>query len=675
MSDPPRAARPQSVSALTPSARTLEAHDGEALREALREQQARFAKIAATVPGVIFEFRMRPDGTSAFPYASPQIRDIFGLWAEDLALDGEAALARVHADDSPSVRSALEQSARALAPCCLEYRVQHPERGEIWVEMRATPARAPDGSSHWYGFLADVTARRQAEDLRGAQKRVLDALKAGGIGTWVWDVIGDHLELDDAALALYGRNREDLVGPLKGETILSFIHPDDVERVIGMMRRSHASDRTYRVEFRGLTPDGGVRNLAINGRGTGDAKGRVTRMTGVLMDITAQRDVQTAQLRAQKLEALGTLAGGIAHDFNNLLFAMLGNTKLLSAELAPEHPAQEGLAEIELAAQRAADLVRGLLAFSRPGESRLGAVNLRTVLEDALKLLRVTLPARIEIGTRIPMDPPPVAADASQLHQIVVNLMTNAAHAIGESRGVITLGLETVRIEDIGADAVGDLPGGRYVMLSVHDTGCGMESATVERIFDPFFTTRLPGQGTGLGLSVAHTIMRNHDGAITVDSAPGRGSIFRLYFPVLQRAVQRVSVPPLRPVPDRVRSERILIVDDEPTLVSVTSRILSRVGYRVTGHTDAHAALAAFRAAPDAFDAVVTDLSMPAMSGFDLVHELLAVRADIPVLMTSGYLGDDARAQADAAGIRELIPKPNTVEMLGEALDRLFVKA
>jgi CheY-like chemotaxis protein len=287
--------------------------------------------------------------------------------------------------------------------------------------------------------------------------------------------------------------------------------------------------------------------------------------------------------------------------------------------------------------------------------------------------LRVTLPARIEIVMRLPSELPPVAADASQLHQIVANLMTNAAHAIGEGRGVITLVLEAVQIEEIGPTAVGDLPGGHYVMLSVQDTGCGMEASTVERIFDPFFTTKLPGQGTGLGLSVAHSIMRTHAGTITVDSELGRGSRFRLYFPVLQRVVQRVPPPAPPAVPERTRNERILIVDDEPILVSVTTRILSRAGYRVTGHTDAHAALAAFRAAPHAYDAVVTDLSMPAMSGFELVRELLCARGDIPVLMTSGYLGDDARAEADAVGIRELIPKPNTVEMLGEALDRLFV--
>ncbi|HKP55415.1 MAG TPA: PAS domain-containing protein [Polyangiales bacterium] len=672
MSEMPRAARPQSA---PPSARTLEAHDGEALREALREQQSRFAKIAAAVPGVIFEFRLRADGTSAFPYASPQIREIFGVRADELQLDARAALARIHEADSAAVRAALEESARTLTPCCLEFRVKHPERGDIWVEIRATPARAPDGSSHWYGFLADVSARRQADDLRDAQARVLAALDAGGMGTWVWDAQTDELELDDAALALFGRKRSDIPTRFKAEALLSYIHPDDAPRVSSMMRRPHVTDRTYRLEYRVQLPDGGMRMIAVKGRGMADATGRVKRMTGVLMDITAQRDIQNAQLRAQKLEALGTLAGGIAHDFNNLLFAMLGNTKLLSAELPEEHPAQEGLVEIELAAQRAADLVRGLLAFSRPSESRLAAVNLGTVLDDALKLLRVTLPARIELATRVPAELPPVAADASQLHQIVVNLMTNAAQAIGEARGSISLALETFQIDDIGPHAVGDLPGGRYVMLSVQDTGCGMESATVERIFDPFYTTKLPGQGTGLGLSVAHSIMRNHAGAITVESTAGRGSVFRLYFPVLQRAVQPASAPPPRAATERLRCERILIVDDEPTLVSVTTRILSRVGYRVTGHTDAHAALAAFRAAPDAFDAVVTDLSMPSMSGFDLVRELVALRADIPVLMTSGYLGDDARAQAETAGIRELIPKPNTVEMLGEALDRLFVKS
>ncbi|HKU38020.1 MAG TPA: PAS domain-containing protein [Polyangiales bacterium] len=675
MTELPRAARPQHASALPQGARSFDTEEGEALREALREQQARFARVAAAVPGVICELRKRSDGSTAFAYASPQIRDIFGLRAEDLTLDARPALARIHVSDAPCVLSALDESARTLTPCCLEFRVLHPERGELWVELRATPARGADGSSHWYGFLADVTARRQADlQLRSAQERLLAALHASGMGTWVWDELTDTLELDDVALALYGRTRAE-AGPLSGEKILSFMHPDDVPRVASQMRRAHASNRGYRVEFRVLHPDGCERRLAIEGRGTTEASGRVTRMTGVIMDITSQHSLQNAQLRAQKLEALGTLAGGIAHDFNNLLFSMLGNTKLLASELPMDHPVQEGLAEIEHAAQRAADLVRGLLTFSRPGESRLAAVCLRAVIEDALKLLRVTLPSRIELSVEAPAELPPVAADASQLHQMLVNLLTNAAHAIGEQRGTIALVLEPVQVAEIGPGAVPGLEGGPHLRLSVRDSGAGIEPAMLERIFDPFFTTKQPGQGTGLGLSVAHSIMRNHFGAISVDSAPGRGSVFRLYFPVLSRPVEVAPVAPRPMVANRTRSERILIVDDEATLVSVTTRILSRLGYRPTGHTDAHAALAAFRAAPETFDAVVTDLSMPAMSGFELVRQLFEVRPDIPVLMTSGYLGDDARAQADAAGIRALIPKPNTVEMLGEALDRLFVKA
>jgi PAS domain S-box-containing protein len=685
MTDQPRGARPQSATLSAISAGV----DGRGLRDALREEQARLSKIAASVPGVMCELRQHADGSVTVPYASPQIKDILGFTPQELALDASVVRARIHPDDLAIALRTFEVSGQVLSPCWHECRVRHPGRGEIWVELRATPERDRDGGTRWYGFAADVTARRRAADaLRGAQQRLLNALDAGGMGTWVWDLATNLVELDEVALKVWGRTREESVG-LSFEDVLRWIHPDDVAGVRATARWSPDADHRYRWEIRVPLPNGQTRVVLVRGSGESDAAGRPLRVIGVCVDVTARKRSDEMHLRAQKLEALSTLAGGIAHDFNNLLFAMLGNTKLLATELPAEHPGQQGIAEIEQAAGRAADLVRGILTFSRPHELKREVSSLEKIIGDAMKLLRVSLPSRIEIQYRPAPGLPLVAADAAQLQQVLTSLVTNAVQAIGPGRGTIEVELQLFELRE--GLQLNELTAGRYVCLNVTDSGCGVETTTLDRIFDPFFTTKPTGQGSGLGLSVAQSVMRGHGGAIIVRSEPGHGSTFSLYFPALEAAAQLPAVrertaDPVRAryerssgraarASARVRSERILVVDDEPTLVSLTTRLLGRLGYKVTGYTDPVAALAVFRSAPHAFDAVVTDLSMPAMSGFDLVRGLLAVRNDIPVLMTSGCIGNDDLLQAQQKGVREVIPKPNTVEVLGEALDRVFERA
>jgi CheY-like chemotaxis protein/anti-sigma regulatory factor (Ser/Thr protein kinase) len=276
----------------------------------------------------------------------------------------------------------------------------------------------------------------------------------------------------------------------------------------------------------------------------------------------------------------------------------------------------------------------------------------------------------IEIRTAYADEVPVVSADASQIHQVIMNLITNAAHAIAGRVGLINVGLETVDVNEQLLHASIDLREGRYVRLAVSDDGCGMDQAMLERIFDPFFTTKPAGQGTGLGLSVVHGIMRGHNGAVTVYSQPGKGTTFHLYFPAAT-AQMRVDQTEQREVA-RVRTERVLYVDDEASLVLLARRALERLGYQVTGHHDPAQALHDFNARPEAFDVVVTDLSMPGMSGFELARGVLAARPDIPLLMTSGYVRPQDEEAAHNIGVRAVILKPNTVDDLGKMLDRLF---
>jgi PAS domain S-box-containing protein len=345
-------------------------------------------------------------------------------------------------------------------------------------------------------------------------------------------------------------------------------------------------------------------------------------------DVTARKHAEELQMRSQKLESLGTLTGGIAHDFNNILLAITGNVKFAIADLPPDHPVQYALAEISKAGARATDLVRRILTFGRHQETKRDALNLRPVIEEALRLVRATLPATIEFRTDFAPDLPPTLADSTQIHQIVVNLATNAAHAIGPRSGWIEFRLAGVRVDEELAVLSAKIQPGRYLRLDVTDSGCGMEKKVIDRIFDPFFTTKGLG-GAGLGLSVVHGIVTGYGGAVAVYSELEKGTSFQLYFPVSTSAVTETVSAPVET--RRGQNEHVLYVDDEPNLVDLVARTLKRLGYRVTGYEQPARALEAFRANPQTFDVVVTDLNMPGMSGFDFAAALFAVRPDIPV--------------------------------------------
>ncbi len=429
------------------------------------------------------------------------------------------------------------------------------------------------------------------------------------------------------------------------------------------------------LEFRLLRPDGTTRWVAVSGQIERDAQGQPTRLIGATIDVTARRQTEESLHHAQKIEALGTLAGGIAHDFNNILLAITGNTRLAMQDLPPDHPVQSGLAEVAKASARATDLVNRILTFSRQSECRREVMPLQPAVEDALKLLRATLPAMIEISSNFSEGLPSARADATQIHQIIINLVTNAAHAIGDgAAGGITVSLDEAHVAQSGV-LTPELKAGRYVRLSVSDTGSGMDKATLDRVFDPFFTTKPVGRGTGLGLSVVDGIMRSHEGSVIVSSEPGKGSTFRLYFPAVDvsSAVEATRARgDLTGTQIEGRGRRVMYIDDEESLVYLMTRVLQKSGYQVTGFSDAEQALQALRDRPDDFDVIVTDLSMPGMSGFHVARAIQQIRHDLPVVVTSGYVRAEDRQTAKEIGVRELVLKPDTVEELAGALEKVF---
>jgi signal transduction histidine kinase/CheY-like chemotaxis protein len=428
-----------------------------------------------------------------------------------------------------------------------------------------------------------------------------------------------------------------------------------------------------------LDESGGKVWISVSGEPVFHSSGALKGYRGVGKDITERKHDEEARQKledrlrqGQKMEAIGTLAGGIAHDFNNIVATILGNAELASHDASPGHPVQESIAEIRKAGLRAKGVVQQILAFSREAKPESRLIRLQEVLAEDEKLLRAAIPSGVELHFSVAPDIPDVLADPTQVHQILLNLCTNSWQAMQGGMGRIEIALDSATVDDEAAGSNSELSPGRYARLSVTDTGAGMDEPTLKRIFDPFFTTKDVGQGTGLGLAVVHGIMRVLGGAIEVASRPGRGTTFRLYF----RAAKARPAAPSAAAGEarRGKGEHILFLDDEEALTFLTRRALERDGYRVSAFTETEKALEELRARPDAFDLVVTDLNMPGRSGLEVAKEIRALRPDLPVVLASGYVTKEVHAQARAAGVRDVIYKPNAVDELARTVGRVLAE-
>ena len=405
-----------------------------------------------------------------------------------------------------------------------------------------------------------------------------------------------------------------------------------------------------------------------------DAQSTAPRVRVSLTDISdrkeAEADLRRFEARlqeVQKMQSVGTLAGGIAHDFNNILGAILGNVALARGDVGAGHPALSSLDEIHKSSVRARNLVQQILTFSRREPQQLLKLALQPVIAETHKLLFATLPAGVELVLTMTPQTVYMRADANQIQQVLMNLCTNAWQALPATGGRIEMGLDVVDIDPAQSRRLGDVAAGACAHLWVSDNGAGMDAVTRERIFEPFFTTKPVGQGTGLGLSVVHGIVRAHHGAISVDSAPDQGSRFHLYFPRVQpdlSPAEPVAPPPVDVQLVPGRGEHVMYVDDDATMVIVASRLLERAGYRVSSCADARAAVDAVRAQPEAFDIVVTDFNMPEFSGLDVARAMALIRPDLPVVICSGYITEELREQARLAGVRSVLEKQNIFEAL-----------
>ena len=478
-------------------------------------------------------------------------------------------------------------------------------------------------------------------------------------------------ECNDVMARIYDR---DCADEMVGTRLAAMMLPSEEHSLESLRAFIRSGYRLIDKEMHRTDQNGNDRYFLYNLSGIVE-NNHLVRAWGIHREITERKQAGAmqakleAQLRqAQKMEAIGTLAGGIAHDFNNILGAIIGYTELAVLDLAEEAPSRANLAEVLKAGNRAKALVRQILSFSRQEEHERKPIQLQPVIEEALKLLRATLPSTIEIRATLDPRSSMILGDLTQIHQVMMNLGTNASHAMSEHGGTLEVNLTSIDVDSIFAQTHTDLEPGRYLRLMVSDTGCGIDSSALDRIFEPFFTTKAPGAGTGLGLAVVHGVVKRHQGAISVYSEQGKGTTFNVYLPVHKVEDQQVVDEPKAIVIGN--GERILFVDDEAPLAALGKSMLERLGYRVTAHTDSLQALNTFSAQANDFDLVITDQTMPSLSGAELAKLMLKIRPDLPVILATGYSTTINPEKAKSIGIRELLLKPNTTQTLGEAIRR-----
>lgn len=651
--------------------RRLAEDETERARAAWQESEGRFRRMADSTPDVIWITDLSPERVL---YASPSFERIWGHPVDALYRNPHLWTESIHPQDQARIATAFGEWLGSAEPRAweVEFRVVQPDGAVRWIHERGFFITDDDGRPQRVsGISSDITERRLAEAaLRESEERFALAVAGSNDGIWDWDIVSDRMFMSARAQQLYGlASRPDLQTRAEWKAHIR-THPDDLDRQQRLLDdylagHSPAFDGEWRVQH----PDGSYRWLRIRGLCVRDAEGRPTRMAGSVSDIDGQRRAEAALQRAQRLEAVGTLAGGVAHDFNNILGAILGFGEMSLRHTRAGSRARRDIQSIMSAGERGRALVERILAFSRSGVGERRPVHVEAVVQEALGLLAPSIPGQVLLETQLRAGRAAMMGDPTQVHQLLTNLATNGLQAM-PSGGRLQVALAPTALRSPRAATTGTVAPGEYIVLSVQDNGCGIDSAIIERIFDPFFTTKEVGTGTGLGLSLVHGIVTELGGAVDVSSRVGAGSRFTVYLPRCGDADPRP--PEARLAAPRGDHQQVLIVDDEEALVRFGCDALSALGYMPVGYTSSQDALAAFQAHPERFDAVVTDSRMPRLSGTALIAEIRALRPALPILLVSGFLGGPAAARAREAGADAVLAKPYSTSELGTALANLL---
>ena len=661
--------------------------DSKRTEEALKKSEEKYRLIAENMADVISVLDMN----LRFTYISPSILRLRGFTVQEAM---EQTLDQIMTPESLKIaltafeeEMKLEASGNANPDRTLTMEVEEYRKDGsiIWVETSLSYLRDKDHKP--IAILAvtrDITERKQAEEaLTAERERLISILDGIPVPTFVIDLNCRVLLWNSYNEIYTGIAKGDVLGkplnlsslfrekvsPALAELILEMGDEELIARfgARGLHKsevQPHAFESTGRIWIKGEE-----RLVVIQAARILDTTGKAVGAIQTAQDITDRTHLEVQFRQAQKMETIGTLAGGIAHDFNNILSAVLGYTEMAIGETELDSHLRRYLDQVFKAGERARDLVKQILFFSRQLDEKPRPLRVSPIIKEVLKLLRASLPSTIKISQEISEGGDTILADPTQIHQILMNLCTNAAYAMQGKNGELKISLVPVNIEPPDNLIIHhDLSPGMYLRLAVSDTGAGIDNEIIDRIFDPFFTTKKPGEGTGLGLSVVYGIAKSYGGAITVQSEVGRGTEFNVYLPLVIEDTGRNDVKDKTPIPGG--KERILFVDDEAALVQLATGILSGLGYEVVGRTSSLEALELFRARPEWFDLVITDMTMPNMTGSELAQELLRIRPDIPVILCTGFSEAMTQDKAKTIGVKEFIMKPIVQRQIAEAIRR-----
>ena len=630
-------------------------------RDRLRLSESRHRKAQQMGKVGNWEFDMQ---TSEF-WGSDEAKKIYGF---DLAKD-TFTIEEVESciPERDRVHHALVDLIGRGTPYDLEFDIITKDTGKTKTvisiaELEKDAAGTPEKIS---GVIQDITRRKQAENALESERRflttVFDNIEEAIV---ICDENGSLTRFNEAARRLHGLPEKNIMPEHWAGYYSLFrkdgITPMPVEEIplYRALKGQHVRSAEMVVAARNKSP----RFLVCNGQSLTDHTGAIIGAVVVMHDDTERRkaEIEREKLQAQlhvtqKMESIGTLAGGIAHDFNNILFPIMGMAELLKEDFSPGTYEYENLHEIISAGKRGRDLVQHILAIGRQTQHDTIPVRIQMVLKEVLQLSRSTIPANVSIVHDIQKNCSAVKADPTQIHQVAMNLITNAAHSLEDDAGEISVTLKEIELKTEDLTGANQDPG-RYALLTVSDTGRGIEPEVMEKIFDPYFTTKEQGKGTGLGLSVVHGIVRGYGGDIQVESKAGEGTTFRVYLPVVKKMQEIEGAKEDRFVP--TGNERILVVDDEAAIIKLEETLLKKLGYKVTSRTGSIEALEKFRKDPYAFDLVLTDMAMPNMTGEKLAMEMISIRPDLPVIMCTGFSERIDKQKAEAIGVKGFLMKP-----------------
>ncbi len=642
---------------------TIEEH--KLMAEELAQSEKKYRELVETTPDFIFTV----DRRGCFTFINPQFERVIGYTLGDLAGKPFTQILPEEFKKFTVDRFLEGIRGKQTGPYVAELISRNGKR--IPVEFLVTTLSDAEGKpSGRLGIGRDITERRMAEELlRESEERFRQFFTHTPDYSYMINHRGRIIDINEPALKTLGYQKNELLG----QPFSAIYAPESMDKMNDLfsqwLKTGHIANEVMVIQ----TKSGEMRKVLLNMGSVRDKDGNVLYATTIQTDITDRERLEAQLIRAQRMESIGTLAGGIAHDFNNILSAIMGYTEMAMAKLPRSRPEHLYLTRVFRASERARDLVKQILDFSRQSKQEVWPLRLTTVVKEALKLLRASIPATIRIVQQMETEHDLIMADPTQIHQVIMNLCTNAAHAMRERGGVLTVRLTSRAIYPGSDKPAPDLTIGPYAVLSVSDTGHGIDEAIMDRIFDPFFTTKEPGEGTGMGLSVVHGIVKSHNGTATVESRIGQGTTFHVYLPLLEEKV----VAPTADIAARAvgGDERILFVDDEPELAHLSNEMLTDLGYRVTSLTSPLKALELFRDDPRQFDLVITDQTMPDMTGTELARALLAIRPDIPIVLSTGFAEATSLEEIEKIGIRDTIIKPIVQRYLSAIIRRALEPA